>query len=82
MNTTLTLSGALRHSEGPNQDRRSRRLCAAQQDKNSGFSCFCHNELAEQRPDVRKTQAAYLEPGSVVSPFLFFNPQNQEVSRA
>ena len=47
----------------------------------SGHFCFCHQLatgvpcgrgyiLAEQRPDVRETQAALCRPGSVVLPFF------------
>jgi len=82
----LDPAGTLGHSVGPNQDRRTPRLCPAQQDDNSGFLCFCRlsafervHKLAEQRPGVREAPAACLEPGSVVSAFVFFKPQNQEV---
>ena len=40
---------------------------------------MCGYILAEQRPDVRETQAASFGPGSVVPPFLcstLFNPFN------
>ena len=65
----------------PNQTRRSRRLPCAPHSEKSGIFCFCHQctsgswafgcgyILAEQRPEVRETQAALFEPGSVVPPF-------------
>ena len=62
--------------------------CPKQEEK-SGVSCFlpplhplafmglwdCGYILAEQRPDVRETQAAYHRPGSVVLPFFVPNPK-------
>lgn len=87
--TALTSGPSFGHAGVPNLVRRSRRLChSPQSGEKSGFSCFlpplrplaflglqgCGYILAEQRPDVRETQAALLEPGSVVSAFFCAQP--------
>jgi hypothetical protein len=73
----LDAGSALRQFGVPKLTRRCRRLCLAQQDEKSGFSCFCQQctegcgyILAEQRPGVREAPAALLVPGSVVSSFF------------
>ena len=81
----LDFAGLLGIFDLPELDRRSPRLCVAQQHENSGFSCLrliaslmVGYKLAGQRPDVREAQAAYLVPGSVVPSFFVFNPQKLE----
>lgn len=55
----------------PTLEKRAAFSVSATERKRAVPPAGCGYILAEQRPDVRETQAALFEPGSVVPPFLF-----------
>lgn len=61
----------------PTLEKRAAFSVSATERKRAVSPVGCGYILAEQRPDVRETQAASFGPGSVVSPFLFPNPKTK-----
>ena len=74
----LDKTEAFRNPEGPNSERQSVAFTLPNGVKRAGF---CVSAITNWRNNVQYPRglAATLRPGSVVSPFLFFNPQNSEV---